>query len=56
MIDSFFLNSETPNYSFIRPSGKPIFAERFKQMLFDDVVQEKAEITNMHLEELLSEI
>ena len=42
---SFFLDNSTPDFLFIRPSGNPINAEGFKQMISGDIVQEKSEIT-----------
>ena len=52
---SFFMNNATSDFLFIRPSGNPINAEGFKQMISADVVQEKAEITKIHRFEFLSE-
>ena len=52
---SFFINNGTPDFLFIRPSGNPIDAHGFKQMISGDVVQEKAEITKIHRLEFLSE-
>ena len=53
---SFFVNNATPDFLFIRPSGNPIDAEGFEQMITSgDVVQEKAEITKIHRLEFLSE-
>ena len=52
---SFFVNNGTSEFLFIRPSGNPIDAEGFKQMISGDVVQEKAEITKIHRLEFLSE-
>ena len=52
---SFFVNNATPDFLFIRPSGNPINAEGFEQMITDDIVQEKAEITKIHRLEVLSE-
>ena len=52
---SFFVNNATSDFLFIRPSGNPIDAKGFKQMLTGDVVQEKAEITKIHRFEFLSE-
>ncbi len=52
---SFFVNNATSEFLFIRPSGNPIDAEGFKQMISGDVVQEKAEITQIHRLEFLSE-
>ena len=54
-MDSFFVNNATSEFLFIRPSGNPIDAEGFKQMISGDVVQEKAEITQIHRLEFLSE-
>ena len=45
---SFFVENATSDFLFIRPSGNPIDAEGFKQMLSDNVVQEMAEITKIH--------
>ena len=42
---SFFVNNATPDFLFIRPSGNPIDAKGFEQMISGDIVQEKAEIT-----------
>ena len=52
---SFFVDNATPDFLFIRPSGNPIDAEGFKQILSSDVVQEKAELTKIHRLEFLSE-
>ena len=52
---SFFVNNATPDFLFIRPSGNPIDAKEFEQMISGDVVQEKAEITKIHRLEFLSE-
>ena len=52
---SFFVNNATPDFLFIRPSGNPIDAKGFKQMISVDIVQEKAEITKIHRFEFLSE-
>ena len=52
---SFFVNNATSDFLFIRPSGNPIDAKGFKQMISGDVVQEKAEITKIHRFEFLSE-
>ena len=43
------------SFLFIRPSGNPIDAEGFEQMITGDIVQEKAEITKIHRFEFLSE-
>ena len=52
---SFFVNNATPEFLFIRPSGNPLTAEGFEEMMNSgDVVQEKAEITKIHRFELLS--
>tara|TARA_B100000886_G_scaffold138889_1_gene93948 strand:+ start:337 stop:549 length:213 start_codon:yes stop_codon:yes gene_type:complete len=45
---SFFVHNATPDFLFIRPSGNPIYAKGFEQMITDDIVQEKAEITKIH--------
>ena len=52
---SFFMNNATPNFLFIRPSGNPLSAKGFEDMMNSgDVVQEKAEITKIHRFEFLS--
>ena len=52
----FFIKHATPDFLFIRPSGNPISAEGFEEMMNSgDVVQEKAEITKIHRFELLSD-
>ena len=53
---SFFVDNATPDFLFIRPSGNPIDAEGFEQMITGDIVQETAEITKIHRFEFLSEI
>ena len=55
MMASFFLKNATPNFLFIRPSGNPIDAKGFEQMISGDIVQEKAEITKIHRFEFLSD-
>ena len=52
---SFFVQNATPDFLFIRPSGNPIDAKGFEQMITGDIVQEKAEITKIHRFEFLSE-
>ena len=52
---SFFVNNGTSDFLFIRPSGNPIDAKSFEQMITDEIVQEKAEITKIHRFEFLSE-
>ena len=52
---SFFVKNATQDFLFIRPSGNPINAEGFENMISGDVVQEKAEITKIHRLEFLSE-
>ena len=52
---SFFVENGTSEFLFIRPSGNPIDAKGFKQILSSDVVQEKAELTKIHRLEFLSE-
>ena len=53
---SFFVNNATSDFLFIRPSGNPLNAKGFEQMMTSgDVVQEKAEITKIHRLEFLSE-
>ena len=50
------MNNATPDFLFIRPSGNPINAEGFEEMMNSgDVVQEKAEITKIHRFEFLSD-
>tara|TARA_Y100000739_G_C20394982_1_gene367421 strand:- start:164 stop:553 length:390 start_codon:yes stop_codon:yes gene_type:complete len=52
---SFFVKNGTPDFLFIRPSGNPISAEGFEEMMNSgDVVQETAEITKIHRFEFLS--
>ena len=52
---SFFVNNSTSDFLFIRPSGNPISAKGFEEMMNSgDVVQEKAEITKIHRFEFLS--
>jgi len=52
---SFFVENSTPDFLFIRPSGNPINAKGFEEMMSSgDVVQEKAEITKIHRFEFLS--
>ena len=53
---SFFVNNATLDFLFIRPSGNPISAKGFEEMMNSgDVVQEKAEITKIHRFEFLSD-
>ena len=52
---SFFVDNATPDFLFIRPSGNPINAKGFEQMITCDIVQEKAEITKIHRFEFLSD-
>ena len=52
---SFFVNNATPDFLFIRPSGNPIDAKGFEQIISSDIVQEKAEIIKIHRFEFLSE-
>ena len=55
MMGSFFVNHATSDFLFIRPSGNPISAKGFEEMMKSgDVVQEKAEITKIHRFEFLS--
>ena len=52
---SFFVKNATSDFLFIRPSGNPINAKGFEEMMNSgDVVQEKAEITKIHRFEFLS--
>ena len=39
---SFFVENATLDFLFIRPSGNPIDAKGFEQMITGDIVQEKA--------------
>ena len=53
---SFFMKNATSDFLFIRPSGNPISAKGFEEMMNSgDVVQEKAEITKIHRFEFLSD-
>ena len=52
---SFFVENATSDFLFIRPSGNPLDAEGFQQIISGDVVQEKAEIAKIHRFENLSE-
>ena len=53
---SFFLDNASSDFLLIRPSGNPITAEGFFEMMNSgDVVQEKAEITKIHRFEFLSD-
>ena len=52
---SFFVDNATPDFLFIRPSGNPIDAKGFEQMITGDIVQEKPEITTIHRFQFLSE-
>ena len=55
MMGSFFVKNATSDFLFIRPSGNPINAKGFEEMMNSgDVVQEKAEITKIHRFEFLS--
>ena len=52
---TFFINNATPEFLFIRPSGNPINAEGFEEMMNPgEVIQEKAEITKIHRFEFLN--
>ena len=52
---SFFVKNATSDFLFIRPSGNPISAKGFEEMMNSgDVIQEKAEITKIHRFEFLS--
>ena len=52
---SFFVENATSDFLLIRPSGNPLDAAGFKQMMTSgDVIQEKAEITKIHRFEFLS--
>ena len=53
---SFFIDNASSEFLLIRPSGNPITAEGFYEMMNSgDVVQEKAEITKIHRFEFLSD-
>ena len=53
---SFFVNNATSDFLLIRPSGNPITAEGFEEMMNSgDIVQEKSEITKIHKFEFLSD-
>ena len=53
---SFFVNNATSEFLLIRPSGNPITAEGFEEMMNSgDIVQEKSEITKIHKFEFLSD-
>ena len=53
---SFFINNATLDFLFIRPNGNPLSAKGFEEMMNSgDVMQEKAEITNIHRFEFLSD-
>ena len=53
---SFFIDNASSDFLLIRPSGNPITAEGFFEMMNSgDVVQEKAEITKIHRFEFLSD-
>ena len=52
---SFFVNNEAQDFLFIRPIGNPIDAAGFEQIISEDVVQDKAEITKIHQFKFLSE-
>ena len=52
---SFFVNNATSDFLLIRPSGNPINAKGFEEIMNSgDVIQEKAEITKIHKFEFLS--
>jgi len=51
---SFSIDNATPDFLFIRLNGNPTDAKGFEQMITRDIVQEKAEITKIHLFEFLS--
>ena len=51
----FFIKNATSDFLFIRPSGNPLTAKGFEEMMSSgDVVNEKAEITKIHKFEFLS--
>ena len=52
---SFFVKNATSDFLLIRPSGNPLDAAGFEQMMTSgDVIQEKTEITKIHRFEFLS--
>ena len=52
---SFLIKNSTQDFLFIRPSGNPLTAKGFEEMMSSgDVIQEKAEITKIHKFEFLS--
>ena len=51
----FFVNNATPDFLFIRPSGNPLDAKGFEQMITGDIMQETIEITRIHRFECLSD-
>ena len=52
---SFFVDNASPDFLLIRPSGNPISANGFQDMMISgDVVHEKSEITKIHRLEFLS--
>ncbi len=52
---SFFINNATDDFLFIRPSGNPLTAKGFEEMINSgDIVQEKSEIIKIHKFEILS--
>ena len=52
---SFVVDNGTLDFLLIRPSGNPIDAKGFEQLITDYIVQEKTEITKIHRFEFLSE-
>ena len=52
----FFIKNATLDFLFIRPSGNPLSAKGFDEMMNSgDAIQEKAEITKIHRFEFLSD-
>ncbi len=51
----FLLKMQLQILLFIRLSGNPVDAERFKQINPSDIVQEKSEVTYIHQCEFISE-
>ena len=52
---SFFVKNAILDFLLIRPSGNPINAKGFEQMITSDIVQKKKEITKIQRFEFLSE-
>ena len=54
-MSSFFIHNDTQDFLFIRPSVNPIDAKGFEQMISDDIIHEKSEITKIKKFEILSD-